>query len=97
MHTGLGLCFQSLDNQLDDAEVYRQELAIAAAAEDDGFDSIWTPEHHFTDYMMTPNVTQFLSWVAGQTSHIRLGIGLYQHAHRTQSFESVVVSRQPLQ
>lgn len=73
MHTGLGLNFQALDGKLSDADVYRQELALAARAESDGFDSIWTPEHHFTDYMLTPNVTQFLSWVAGQTKRIRLG------------------------
>ena len=73
MHTGLGLSFQALDGKMSDADVYRQELALAAAAEPDGFDSIWTPEHHFTDYMLTPNVTQFLSWVAGQTQRIRLG------------------------
>ena len=34
---------------------------------------MWTPEHHFTGYMMTPNVPQFLSWVAGQTRRIKLG------------------------
>lgn len=73
MHTGLGLSFQALDAKQRDADVYRQELALAARAEGDGFDSIWTPEHHFTDYMLTPNVTQFLSWVAGQTQRIRLG------------------------
>ncbi len=60
MHTGLGLSFQALDGKLSDADIYRQELALAARAEPDGFDSIWTPEHHFTDYMMTPNVPQFL-------------------------------------
>jgi alkanesulfonate monooxygenase SsuD/methylene tetrahydromethanopterin reductase-like flavin-dependent oxidoreductase (luciferase family) len=73
MHTGLGLSFQALDAKLSDADVYRQELSLASRAESDGFDSIWTPEHHFTDYMLTPNVTQFLSWVAGQTQRIRLG------------------------
>jgi len=73
MHTGLGLSFQALDDNMSDAEVYQQELSLAARAEGDGFESIWTPEHHFTDYMLTPNVTQFLSWVAGQTSKIRLG------------------------
>lgn len=73
MHVGLGLTFQNLIPGQTDAEVYRNELKFAARAEDDGFDSIWTPEHHFTDYMMTPNVTQFLSWVAGRTSRIRLG------------------------
>ena len=73
MHVGLGLSFQALDGKHSDAEIYRQELALAASAEAMGFDSIWTPEHHFTDYMMTPNVPQFLAWVAGQTKRIRLG------------------------
>jgi alkanesulfonate monooxygenase SsuD/methylene tetrahydromethanopterin reductase-like flavin-dependent oxidoreductase (luciferase family) len=73
VHTGFGLSFQALDGKLSDADVYRQELSLAVRAEADGFESIWTPEHHFSDYMLTPNVTQFLSWVAGQTEHIRLG------------------------
>lgn len=73
MHVGLGLCFQNLDGKMSDADVYRLELGLAARAESVGFDSIWTPEHHFSDYQMTPNVQQFLAWVAGQTSRIRLG------------------------
>ena len=73
MHVGLGLGFQGLDNAQSDRDVYRFELGLARKAEGAGFDSIWTPEHHFTDYQMTPNVTQFLSWVAGQTTTIRLG------------------------
>ncbi|MFC3229708.1 LLM class flavin-dependent oxidoreductase [Marinibaculum pumilum] len=73
MHVGLGLTFQNLIAGRSDTDVYREELQLAAEAEPLGYDSIWTPEHHFTDYMMTPNVTQFLSWVAGRTSRIRLG------------------------
>lgn len=73
MHVGLGLTFQNLIEGESDTEVYARELRLAARAERDGFCSIWTPEHHFTDYMMTPNVIQFLSWVAGQTRRIRLG------------------------
>jgi alkanesulfonate monooxygenase SsuD/methylene tetrahydromethanopterin reductase-like flavin-dependent oxidoreductase (luciferase family) len=73
MHTGLSLTFQNLDRKRSDAEVYRHELRYAAQAEAAGFDSVWTPEHHFTDYQLTPNVPQFLAWVAGQTSTIRLG------------------------
>ena len=56
MHAGLSLVFQNLDGHLTDAEVYRHELALAARAEDVGFDSVWTPEHHFSDYQLTPNV-----------------------------------------
>jgi len=73
MHTGLSLIFQNLDGKHTDAEVYREELALAARAEDAGFDSVWTPEHHFSDYQMTPNVPQFLSWVAGRTKRVKLG------------------------
>lgn len=41
MHVGLGLAFQNLIKGRTDAEVYRNELALAARAEDDGFDSLW--------------------------------------------------------
>jgi alkanesulfonate monooxygenase SsuD/methylene tetrahydromethanopterin reductase-like flavin-dependent oxidoreductase (luciferase family) len=73
MHTGLSLTFQNLDRKRADAEVYRHELRYAAQAEALGFDSVWTPEHHFTDYQLTPNVPQFLAWVAAQTKTLRLG------------------------
>lgn len=73
MDVGLGLTFQNLKDTVTDVEVFQHELALAARAEDQGFDSVWTPEHHFTGYMMTPNVPQFLSWVAGQTKRIKLG------------------------
>lgn len=72
MHVGLGLSFQNLEG-VPDSDVYREELRLAQSAEGLGFDSVWTPEHHFTDYMLTPNVPQFLSWLAGQTERLRLG------------------------
>ncbi|MAC58436.1 MAG: alkane 1-monooxygenase, partial [Novosphingobium sp.] len=61
MDVGLGLTFQNLHERVTDRDVFRHELDLAARAEDMGFDSVWTPEHHFTGYMMTPNVPQFLS------------------------------------
>lgn len=73
MDVGLGLTFQNLNGRASDADVYRHELSLASQAEDFGYDAIWTPEHHFTGYMMTPNVPQFLSWVAGKTKRIKLG------------------------
>jgi alkanesulfonate monooxygenase SsuD/methylene tetrahydromethanopterin reductase-like flavin-dependent oxidoreductase (luciferase family) len=72
MHVGLSLLFQRLGEE-SDAEVYQTEMALAARAEDDGFDSVWTPEHHFSDHGVTPQVPQFLSWIAAQTKHIKLG------------------------
>lgn len=73
MHIGLAPLFQNLGHRLTDQEVYRAELALADQAEPLGFDSVWSVEHHFTDYTMCPDVTQFLSYMAGRTTHIQLG------------------------
>ena len=73
MHVGFGPLFQNPGNRLSDAQVYRQELRLAEMAEPLGFDSIWSVEHHFTDYTMCPDVLQFLSYVAGKTTRARLG------------------------
>jgi alkanesulfonate monooxygenase SsuD/methylene tetrahydromethanopterin reductase-like flavin-dependent oxidoreductase (luciferase family) len=73
MHVGFGPLFQNPDNRLSDAEVYRQELRLAEMAEPLGFDSIWSVEHHFTDYTMCPDVLQFLSYMAAKTTRARLG------------------------
>jgi alkanesulfonate monooxygenase SsuD/methylene tetrahydromethanopterin reductase-like flavin-dependent oxidoreductase (luciferase family) len=73
MHIGLGLTMQNLDGTVTDAEVYRQELSLAAQAEDAGFDSVWFSEHHFSDYQLTPQTPMVLSWLAGQTKRIKLG------------------------
>jgi alkanesulfonate monooxygenase SsuD/methylene tetrahydromethanopterin reductase-like flavin-dependent oxidoreductase (luciferase family) len=73
MHVGYAPIFQNPNNTLSDAEVYRQELRLAEMAEPLGFDSIWTVEHHFTDYTMCPDAVQFLTYMAGKTQHVKLG------------------------
>ena len=73
MHVGYAPIFQNPGNALPDAEVYRQELRLAEMAEPCGFDSIWSVEHHFTDYTMCPDVLQFLTYMAGKTHHVKLG------------------------
>jgi alkanesulfonate monooxygenase SsuD/methylene tetrahydromethanopterin reductase-like flavin-dependent oxidoreductase (luciferase family) len=65
--------FQNPEDHIKDGEVYRNELRLAALAEPLGFDSAWGVEHHFTDYTMCPDVTQFLAYLAGKTSRIQLG------------------------
>ncbi len=67
MHVGYSAFFQNLSGQHTDEEVYRHELALVDLAEPLGFDSVWSPEHHFTNYVMVPNPAQFLTWVAGRT------------------------------
>ena len=46
---------------------------LAELAEPLGFDSIWSVEHHFTDYTMCPDVLQFLAYMAGKTTRAKLG------------------------
>lgn len=73
MHVGYAPLFQNPENALSDAEVYRQELRLAEMAEPLGFDSVWSVEHHFTDYTICPDVVQFLSYMAGKTQRVKLG------------------------
>jgi alkanesulfonate monooxygenase SsuD/methylene tetrahydromethanopterin reductase-like flavin-dependent oxidoreductase (luciferase family) len=73
MHVGFAPVFQNLGKPLPDHEVYARELAMAEKAEPLGFDSVWSVEHHFTDYTMVPDVTQFLSFMAGRTKKVQLG------------------------
>ncbi len=73
MRMGYAPLFQNLGKPITDQEVYAQELRLAELAEPLGFDSVWSVEHHFTDYTMVPDVTQFLSYMAGKTSRVQLG------------------------
>ena len=52
---------------------YEEELDTALAAEDQGWDSLWTVEHHISPYTMIPNPVQLLSFIAGATSRIDVG------------------------
>jgi len=73
MHVGLSVIFQNPGRARPDHEVYADDLRLARQAEPLGFDSIWSVEHHFTDYTMCPDVLQFLTYMAGCTEHIQLG------------------------
>jgi alkanesulfonate monooxygenase SsuD/methylene tetrahydromethanopterin reductase-like flavin-dependent oxidoreductase (luciferase family) len=73
MHIGMAAICQNPFDERTDTDVYRNELRLAALAEPLGFDSIWSVEHHFTDYTMVPDVLQFLSYMAGRTQRIQLG------------------------
>ena len=74
MDVGVFMLFQNHPN-LDqtDYQVYKNELKICDMIEPLGFDSLWSVEHHFTNYTMCPNVVQFLSYMAGRTENIKLG------------------------
>ena len=73
MHVGFAPIFQNTSGTMSDHECVKHELALCDLAEPLDFDSIWQPEHHFSDYEMTPNVLQFLTYMAGRTKRVRLG------------------------
>lgn len=76
MHVGYSLAFQNLGNQLRDEDVFARELRLADVAVDLGFESIWTVEHHFTDYLISPDPVQLLTWLGARYPHILLGTGV---------------------
>jgi len=75
MHVGMAAIFQNPGNEsgVSDYSVYQDDLALATSAEGLGFESVWGVEHHFTDYTMTPDVAQFLSYVGGRCQKVKLG------------------------
>ena len=73
MHVGHTAIFQNPGQAISDYQLYQEDMAIAKEAADLGFQSVWGIEHHFTDYIMNPNVTQFLAFMAGYNPNIKVG------------------------
>ena len=73
MQVGMAAICQNPAQKISDYEVYKNEIRLADLAEPLGFDSIWSVEHHFTDYTMVPDVLQFLTYMAGRTKTVKLG------------------------
>ena len=73
MHVGMCSIFQNPERHTEDREVYRNDVRLAELAEPLGFESVWTVEHHFTDYTMCPDPLQFLTYMAGRTDKVKLG------------------------
>ena len=72
MKVGMTLQLTSFGSKPDD-ETYRDELSLADMAEGLNFDSVWALDHHFTGYVMSPDPTALLMYVAGRTKRIQLG------------------------
>jgi alkanesulfonate monooxygenase SsuD/methylene tetrahydromethanopterin reductase-like flavin-dependent oxidoreductase (luciferase family) len=78
MRFGYGLitCQRHPDDLRSDAELYAEALDLAAEAEDLGFDSVWTSEHHFADDSYMPSVLPMSAAMAARTSRVQIGTGL---------------------
>jgi alkanesulfonate monooxygenase SsuD/methylene tetrahydromethanopterin reductase-like flavin-dependent oxidoreductase (luciferase family) len=73
MHVGYGMQIQSPSGSAHDREAMRNEIEMAEMAESLGYESIWLTEHHFTDYSLSPDPLQLLSYFAGRTKKALLG------------------------
>ena len=75
MQVGILGIFQNYQGRETDEAMVRSEMHLAELAEPLGYASYWPPEHHFTDYSACPDNLQWLSWLAGRSSTLRLGTG----------------------
>lgn len=73
MHIGFSSAFGNPDSQISDRDAYSRDLKLFDLAEPLGFDSVWTVEHHFTDYNMSPSPLVFLAYMAGRTKRVKIG------------------------
>jgi alkanesulfonate monooxygenase SsuD/methylene tetrahydromethanopterin reductase-like flavin-dependent oxidoreductase (luciferase family) len=76
MEVGLQFIFQNTHEGMSDADMFRRETKVALKAEEVGMDFILAPEHHFDpNYSMMPDNMQWLAYVAGKTSRMKIGTG----------------------
>lgn len=73
MKTGYVPFLTAVGDSKTDLELYQEAMALADMVVPLGFDSLWSLEHHFTGYAMTPSPVQFLTYYAGRTRRIQLG------------------------
>lgn len=52
---------------------YQAMPALAAVAEDAGYDSVWASEHHFAPDSYLPSILPLLAAIASRTQRVRLG------------------------
>ncbi|MBN8820244.1 MAG: LLM class flavin-dependent oxidoreductase [Sphingomonas sp.] len=74
MHIGLASGFaHQRGNDYPDVQFIQEEVENLVLAEELGFDSVWITEHHFSDYSMSNDPLQLLTYIAGRTKRVKLG------------------------
>lgn len=78
MRFGYGLitCQRYPGDPRTDADLYAEALDLAAEAEELGFDSVWTSEHHFADDAYAPSLLPLSAAIAARTHRVEIGTGL---------------------
>ena len=73
MQIGLFNLLSKRDPDKPTRDVYGEMRDQVRLAEDAGFDVAWFTEHHFSNYCLSPSPLTMATWMAGQTSRIKLG------------------------
>lgn len=73
MQIGLFNLLTKRDPAKASREIYQEMRDQVRLAEDTGFDTAWFTEHHFSNYCLSPSPLTMATWMAGQTSRIKLG------------------------
>src|SRR2546430_13590726 len=74
MDVGLMMIFSSYGwENIDDDEVWDEDLRLARQAPGLGFDVLWSAEHHFFDYSFCPDNLQLMTYLAAACSGVGLG------------------------
>jgi alkanesulfonate monooxygenase SsuD/methylene tetrahydromethanopterin reductase-like flavin-dependent oxidoreductase (luciferase family) len=58
---------------VEDAQVYREQLALGDLVEPLGFDTLWSFEQHASPYLMIPDPHQYMTYHAARTKRIDFG------------------------
>jgi len=73
MKFSLSLHMERFSPNKDMMEVKNNLLSLVRMADEGGFHTLWTPEHHTIEFMISPNPFCILTWWGDHTARVRLG------------------------
>jgi len=77
----LAINLERMDPGTDMRAVRDHTAEMVRMADRAGFEIAWAAEHHALEMTIAPDPFQILTWWAGQTSRIRLGVGVVNAAY----------------